>query len=48
MANCPAAGFKSVHFGILLGQTAALKDRLLDRHLMPLGGDERIHGKPHR
>lgn len=37
MANFSAASFKTVHLGILLGQTAALKDRLLDRHLMPLG-----------
>ncbi|WP_297843910.1 MarR family transcriptional regulator [Pseudomonas sp.] len=37
MANFSAAIFKSLHLGILLGQTAALKDRLLDRHLMPLG-----------
>ena len=37
MANFSAASFKLVHLGILLGRTAALKDRLLDRHLMPLG-----------
>ncbi|MBS4089723.1 MarR family winged helix-turn-helix transcriptional regulator [Pseudomonas rustica] len=37
MANFSAASFKTVHLGILLGQTAALKDRLLDRHLLPLG-----------
>jgi DNA-binding MarR family transcriptional regulator len=37
MANFSAASFKTVHLGILLGQTAALKDRLLDWHLMPLG-----------
>lgn len=37
MANFSAASFKTVHLGILLGQTATLKDRLLDRHLMPLG-----------
>lgn len=37
MANFSAASFKTVHLGILLGQTAALKDRLLDRHLVPLG-----------
>lgn len=37
MANFSAGGFKSAQFGMLLGQTAALKDRLLDRHLMPLG-----------
>lgn len=37
MANFSAGSFKSVQFGMLLGQTAALKDRLLDRHLMPLG-----------
>ncbi|MEJ5059370.1 MULTISPECIES: MarR family winged helix-turn-helix transcriptional regulator [unclassified Pseudomonas] len=32
-----ADSFKSAHLGILLGRTAALKDRLLDRHLAPLG-----------
>lgn len=37
MSNFSAASFKTAHLGILLGQTAALKDRLLDRHLMPLG-----------
>lgn len=37
MAIFSAASFKTVHLGILLGQTATLKDRLLDRHLMPLG-----------
>lgn len=37
MANFSAGSFKSVQFGMLLGQTAALKDRLLDRYLMPLG-----------
>jgi DNA-binding MarR family transcriptional regulator len=37
MANFSAPSFKTVHLGILLGQTAALKDRLLDRHLLPLG-----------
>jgi MarR family multiple antibiotic resistance transcriptional regulator len=37
MANFSADSFKTVHLGILLGLTAALKDRLLDRHLMPLG-----------
>jgi DNA-binding MarR family transcriptional regulator len=37
MSNFSAASFESVHLGILLGQTAALKDRILDRHLAPLG-----------
>lgn len=37
MANYSAVSFKSVNIGLLLGQTAALKDRLLDRHLIPLG-----------
>lgn len=37
MGDFSAAGLKSLHVGIMLGLTAALKDRLLDRHLMPLG-----------
>jgi DNA-binding MarR family transcriptional regulator len=37
MDNFSAASFKSVQFGKLLGRAAALKDRLLDRQLMPLG-----------
>lgn len=37
MTTLSAARSRSVQLGILLGQTAALKDRLLDRHLTPLG-----------
>ncbi|EJM15522.1 hypothetical protein PMI22_04256 [Pseudomonas sp. GM21] len=37
MGNCSAAGFESVQLGILLGRAAALKNRLLDRQLLPLG-----------
>lgn len=37
MDHFSADSFKSDHLGILLGRTAALKDRLLDRHLAPLG-----------
>jgi DNA-binding MarR family transcriptional regulator len=37
MINFCAAGFKSLQLGMLIGHTAALKDRLLDRHLTPLG-----------
>ena len=37
MTNLTAARSRSVQLGILLGQTAALKDRLFDRHLTPLG-----------
>ncbi|MGV8860306.1 MAG: MarR family winged helix-turn-helix transcriptional regulator [Pseudomonas sp.] len=37
MANFSAVSFKTIHLGILLGQTAALKNRLLDRYLMPIG-----------
>ena len=36
MGNFSAVSLESVCVGILLGQSAALKDRLLDRHLMPL------------
>jgi MarR family multiple antibiotic resistance transcriptional regulator len=37
MINFSAAGSKSLQVGMLIGLTAALKDRLLDRHLSPLG-----------
>jgi MarR family multiple antibiotic resistance transcriptional regulator len=37
MDDSSVAGFERVQFGMLLGRAAALKDRLLDRHLMPLG-----------
>jgi hypothetical protein len=37
MGNFSAAGFESVQLGMLLGRAAALKDRLLDRQLLPLG-----------
>lgn len=37
MANFATASFKTIHLGIMLGQTDKLKDRLLDRHLIPLG-----------
>jgi DNA-binding MarR family transcriptional regulator len=37
MGYFSADSFKSAHLGLLLGRTAALKDRLLDRHLAPLG-----------
>lgn len=37
MDNFSVASFKSVQFGMLLGRAAAQKDRLLDRHLMPIG-----------
>ncbi|MDR0212277.1 MAG: MarR family transcriptional regulator [Pseudomonas putida] len=37
MEDIPAISLKSVCAGILLGQSAAAKDRILDRHLMPLG-----------
>lgn len=36
MINFSAAGSKSLQVGMLIGLTAALKDRLLDRHLSPL------------
>lgn len=37
MGNLSAGALQSFRMGILLGRTAALKDRLLDRHLLPLG-----------
>lgn len=37
MSDLSATRLESLRLGILLGRTAALKDRLLDRHLMPLG-----------
>ncbi|MDI3356327.1 MarR family transcriptional regulator [Pseudomonas sp. UYIF39] len=37
MDDFSATGFQPVQLGILLGRAAALKDRLLDRHLTPLG-----------
>ncbi|MBD9579142.1 MarR family transcriptional regulator [Pseudomonas sp. PDM23] len=37
MGDFSIVGLESVHLGMLLGKTAALKDRVLDRHLSPLG-----------
>lgn len=37
MAYFSAAGYQAIRLGVVLGQTAALKDRILDRHLQPLG-----------
>jgi DNA-binding MarR family transcriptional regulator len=37
MENVSAAVYETVNLGLLLGRAAALKDRLLDRHLLPLG-----------
>nr|WP_191627575.1 MarR family transcriptional regulator [Pseudomonas fluorescens] len=37
MDDFSAVGLEPVQLGILLGMAAALKDRLLDRHLLPLG-----------
>lgn len=37
MSDLTAVSLESVRVGILLGQSAATKDRVLDRHLVPLG-----------
>ncbi|MEN0108757.1 MAG: MarR family transcriptional regulator [Pseudomonas sp.] len=37
MANFSTSSFAGAHLGLLLGHCDALKDRLLDRHLLPLG-----------
>lgn len=37
MIESPRAGLEPLQLGMLIGQTAALKERLLDRHLTTLG-----------